>query len=105
MKKFIVTVESPTKDEATEFHQWIKSQNLGWWHWMDPMWLLTSKDEITATKIRDKAKEVFSQKPVMVIEIIGQNRWAGFMPSSKTGGKSPFTWLRTTWLNGGKKDT
>lgn len=99
MRKFVVTVESPSKDEAAEFHSWIKSEKFGWWHWVEPMWLLVTKDEVGPSDIRDKAKVAFNKKAVMVIEVVGETSWAGYMPSAATAKKSPYDWIKLTWQN------
>lgn len=101
MKRFVVVVESPSKEESSAMHDWIRSNRWGWWHWMEPLWLLVDgTDKASASSIRDKAKEIFPEKPVMVFDVtVDSVPWAGFNKGKTKDGKSPFAWMKSSWAN------
>lgn len=95
-KRFIIVVDSIDQELENKITEYVKNNNFGWWHWIDSMWLLTSRNnDITCTIIRDEIGKITSNR-LMVMEIKNNyNSWAGRGPSNEK--KNMFTWLRNTW--------
>lgn len=96
-KRYIVCVNNSTKEQDEKFVEFIKSKNLGWWHWLNNTWLLVDDSGIlTAADIRDSARDIFTPEYNIVIEI-GQttDTWSGF--GIKTEDKNMFAWLHKNW--------
>jgi hypothetical protein len=93
MKRYIIAVNSvnPVADKA--FITFLKATKLGWWHYINNVWLISDKKEKLESKVlRDKVVEIYSAKYCIVIEI-GDDRdtWSGF------GAKGMFDWLKLHW--------
>src|SRR5690348_12613400 len=100
MKKlFIVLVESSTDEQNTEFLEWIKAKNLGWWHWFQNAWLLTnSQGHLSSEVIRDELKSFFGTANTFVMELTNYDgAWSGFGPNTEK--KNMFKWLHDNWKN------
>lgn len=97
-KRFIVIIESSTKEQDDAFLAWIDDQHLGWWHWFQNVWLLSNPSgHLTASTVRDKIDEYFPRKDTLVIELKeGEGTtWSGFGPKSEKG--NMFAWLKRNW--------
>lgn len=99
-KRFIVCVNGSTKVQDHNFIDFIKIQNVGWWHWLTNTWLIADRNgKLSASSLRDKAVSIFGHEHVLVIEINNsRDTWSGFGPSSED--KNMFRWLKDNW----KKD-
>lgn len=100
MKRYVLAVDSSTKEQNDAFLAFVKVTGLGWWHWLDNFWLLADdSDNLSAVTIRDKANECYPgvHKLVLQLDQTGDT-WAGFGP--KTDRRDMFTWLRNTWKRG-----
>jgi hypothetical protein len=98
MTRFIVLLDKTTEKQDDAFLEYIKSEKMGWWRWFDGSWLIaTHNDERNAIEIRDKAREIFPNVNVLVIQLNpdGTDFWAGFGPNTKE--QAMFPWLRQTW--------
>src|SRR5205085_1006915 len=99
-KRFVVVANPTTVDQDKVFQDWIKTQGLAWWHWLNETWLLVdSTGNLTAAEIREKAKECFPSIRLLVLEFAANyDRWAGFGPRSESDPKqNMFVWLKTNW--------
>lgn len=96
-KRFVLIIESSTKDQNDAFLVWVKEQRMGWWHWFQNAWLLSNPSgNLTASVIRDKAGEYFPGENTLVIELKeGEGTWSGFGPKSEK--RSMFAWLKRNW--------
>ena len=97
IKRFVVTLNSSTKEQNGAFIAFVKENGLGWWHWLDNFWLLTDRSgKFTAITIRDKADEFYPgvHKLVLQLDETGDT-WAGFGPNTEK--RNMFTWLIDTW--------
>lgn len=96
-KRFIVAIDRSNQEQNKAFLDYIQSQNLGWWHWIENFWLLVdTNNKLTAAAIRDKLDELYPSITNMVIELSASwDTWAGFGPSTKE--RDMFQWLKDTW--------
>ncbi|MEP0712983.1 hypothetical protein [Algoriphagus sp.] len=96
-KRFIICLNESTPEQEKVFIEYIKSQKLGWWHWLTNIWLISDRNgKLDCEIIRDKAMEVFAQEYVIVIELSSNHdTWAGYGPSSDK--KNMFKWLEENW--------
>lgn len=91
MKRFILVVDNPTKEQQNAVTQFFKNR-LGYWHWFSDVWLLTDTTNTwTVTSIRDKVRELIPGARLLVFPIASGTVWAG---SGKT---EMFKWLHNTW--------
>ena len=99
-KRFVVIIESSTKEQNDSFLDWVKQENLGWWHWFQNAWLISNTTGThTASSIRDKVNEFFPTKNTLVIGLKeGEGSWSGYGPNSEK--RSMFKWLKTNWRKG-----
>ena len=96
-KRYIVAISKRTLEEDQTFIAFLKDEKVGWWHWMDNLWLITtSKEHFTASYIRDKIIELYESDRILVIELKdGKDTWSGKGPNSED--KNMFKWLKTAW--------
>ena len=95
-RRFVIGVEGLDKDQERRFREYIAKFG-PWWHWIDNLWLLTTKrEDVTAKDIRDHARELASSARVVVIEFPEDITWAtgGARNSS---GKAMSEWLLSPW--------
>ena len=103
MKRFFIIGVNPTTKEGTEgikdwLKDWKKEEKVGWWHWIDGMWLIVSRDpDISVSSIRDKVRKITNGATSLVVEIEPKT-WSGFGPASET--RNMFRWIHRNW----KKD-
>jgi hypothetical protein len=97
-KRYIVAVNSSTKEQVESFIEFIKANGLGWWHWLDNIWLLTdSAGILNAKKVRDEVSDTFPNINNLVIELNETgDTWSGFGPNSDK--RNMFNWLKKTWI-------
>lgn len=96
-KRYIVAVDSSTKEQETAFLALVKADGLGWWHWLNNFWLLTdSEGQLSASEIRHKIMETYPTIHCLVIELSGtEDTWAGYGPNTEA--RDMFKWLKNTW--------
>lgn len=96
-KRFVVIIESSTKEQNDLLLKWIAVEGLGWWHWFDNAWLLSNqRGNLSAAAVRDKLREVYGTANNLVLELNGQaDTWAGFGPQTEK--RDMFKWLRNNW--------
>ena len=92
---FIIGIDPITKEHFLAIEAWVKEKDVGWWHWIDGMWLIVSSDPtLSVTSIRDQLKEVANGVTNLVVEI-DPITWSGFGPESEQ--RNMFTWLHKYW--------
>lgn len=95
-RRFIAAVSGLNKEDQNKFIEFLRQRGLGWWHWIDDLWLITSRrDEISAKDIRDYLRDLASSTRCIVIEIPEDKTWAGFGPAKPP--RDMFEWIRNTW--------
>ncbi len=96
-KRFIIMLNSATAEQNNALLEWIKFEQVGWWHWLKDSWLIaTRQNHLTAESVRDKIGEICPGVHNLVIELKeGEGTWAGFGPN--TDDKNMFTWLKDNW--------
>lgn len=96
-KRFVVAVDSATKEQNDTFREFLKSRGLGWWHWLTNLWLVADgAGRLTAQEIRDVLRQHYPSVHTLVLELReDDDTWSGFGPSSET--KNMFKWLRQNW--------
>jgi hypothetical protein len=98
-KRFIVAVDSSTKEQNDAFREYVKAiAPQRWWHWLEDLWLLVDvTGKINAAQLRDKATEVYLTENIMVFELssTGHDTWAGYGP--QTTDRNMFNWIEKYW--------
>jgi hypothetical protein len=98
-KRFVVATNATTALEDQAFKDTLKATfpGLGWWHRLDELWLITDdQGRLDARQLRDIAKECFSRKKLLVLEINDDgDTWSGLGPAGRA--KEMFAWLHTYW--------
>jgi len=99
-KRFVVLIESSTKEQNEIFLSWIKSEGIGWFHWFQNTWLLSNvRGHLSASDIRSEVRKAYGSANTLVLELQGVNdTWAGFGPNSEE--KNMFKWIRDNWNSG-----
>lgn len=96
-KRFVVALNSNTKEQNDVFKEYIKANGYGWWYWIDGFWLLTDRNgNLTAKKLREDLGEIYPGVRLLVLELrSGDDTWSGHGP--KQEGRNMFAWLRRNW--------
>ncbi|WP_288786062.1 hypothetical protein [uncultured Bacteroides sp.] len=103
-KRFIVCYNNNIpKEEEIKFVQFAKDNKMGWWHWIDNVWLLVDySGQMTAPILRDKVCKLHSGSRVIIIELAeDKDTWAGFGPATP---KNMFDWVKRNWQKTKSKD-
>ena len=100
-RRFVVGIDGETSTDVSTFLDFIHQQGLGWWHWFDNFWLLTTYDDAMTTEtIRDKLVDISDGKNIIVIEVKSIN-WYNFGPQgeqSTVGGMTNISkWFEDVW--------
>jgi hypothetical protein len=96
-KRFIICHAPgiPAQDEA--FRNWLNSQNLGWWHWMQGSWLAVDPTGgLTVEQIRDQLGQIYGSL-CMVFEH-DSPAYAGLGPSDDEKRRLMGDWIVNNWL-------
>lgn len=95
--RYIVNITGEiSKEKSQAFLQYIKDNNLYWWHWLSNTWLIVdTQSKIDLTSLRDKTKEIFKADNLIIR--VDQGNWAGFGPNGEN--RNMFTWLKENWIN------
>lgn len=96
-KRFVVLLNSSSKEQNDEFLDWLKEQNTGWWHWLSNSWLISnSRGHLSAQEIRNKLNEIYRGSNNLVLEL-GEDydTWSGFGPKGED--KNMFGWIKKNW--------
>lgn len=96
-KRFVVAANPTTTDQDKVFQEWLSSQGLGWWHWLNETWLVSDPNGVqSAAEIRTKAMECFPGVFLLVLELTPMgDTWAGFGPAKE--GRDMFKFMRDFW--------
>lgn len=92
---FVVGIDPISPEQTETFRKWLDRDGVGWWHWVEGLWLITTfEEEMGIEDIRDKICEISPGTTTLVLEVTPAT-WAGYGPSS--GKKNMFSWLKTDW--------
>jgi hypothetical protein len=98
-KRFIVCLDGSNAEQHELFKKYIDEHKLGWWHWLNNIWLISdSSNKLDSEIIRDKVTEIYSNINSLVIELKGSSEndtWSGFGPQGEKN--NMFEWLHNTW--------
>ena len=96
-KRFVVALGSSTSQQNEAFKEYIRTQRVGWWHWLPNVWLLSNPNgTLSAKKLRDDLKTLYPRIYSLVLELSdGEDTWSGFGPT--TEGRHMFKWLHDNW--------
>ena len=94
-KRFIVCINNATDEQRRLFTEYVGKYS--WWHYMQNIWLVTdTTNTLTASIIRDKAKDIFQLETIMVFQLDSKNdTWAGFGPNNEN--VNMYTWINANW--------
>ncbi|MGO9145538.1 MAG: hypothetical protein ACLQDF_04145 [Desulfomonilia bacterium] len=97
-KRFVVALDTSTEEQNDKFIEYIKENEMGWWHWISNFWLLTdTNDKVTAEKLRDDLLTIYPGVTQLVLEFRKDNdTWSGFGPKSDT--RNMYEWLHNNWF-------
>lgn len=96
-KRYIIALDSSTKEQNDELKDFVSEHGLGWWHWIKNFWLITDPNEkFSASRIQDVLAETHFGIDCFVIELNDDgDTWAGYGP--KTEKSNMFRWIKETW--------
>ena len=95
-RRFVIGIDGLNAAEEKEFREYISEQG-AWWHWINNLWLLTTKDEdITTAKIRNRILKIDPDARVIVFEFAEDIDWAA-SGSTNSKGKKLSGWIKETW--------
>ena len=98
-RRFVVGIDGETEEDVAKFMKYVRQNGLGWFHWFNNFWLLTSRGgTVTAADIRDELTEYLDDKNVVVVQVEGVT-WATYGPQGEGEGKKKniSRWLTRTW--------
>ena len=92
---FVICTDPITKGQSDSLREWIKQEDLSWWHWIDGTWLISSeKEDIDSDILVEKVQEFAKGTTCLVMEI-NPATWVGYGPNSED--RNMFTWLEELW--------
>ncbi len=97
-RRFIVAVDSSTKEQNEAFRDCVVEWGVAWWHWLDNAWLICDREGVlTADEIRDALYTTHVHESCLVVQLDenGGETWSGYGPKGE--GRNMFNWLRRTW--------
>jgi len=69
-KRFVVCIDSSTKEQHDLFREFIRNEGLAWWHWVTNVWLLVDrKGQFSASDIRDQVSRCYPNVDALVLEL------------------------------------
>lgn len=96
-RRFVVGLDSFTKEQHEEFKNKIDGPGIYWWHWIDGMWLITTdNDEITTGKIIEQIRTVNEKSRAVVFEFPEDVTWTTTVHKNASG-KKISDWLKSKW--------
>lgn len=95
--RFVVLLDSATKEQNLAFLEFIKASNIAWWHYLNTTWLLYDENNrVSAEILRNKLMELYPGVYNLVLEFGPEgDTWYGYGPSSEN--RDMFSWLRSNW--------
>lgn len=96
-KRIVVALSSATKEQDKAFIEYLKDQQIGWWHWVANFWLLVDHSgKETAEHLNLELEKIYPQVIRLVLERHGKDaHWSGFGPDGKERDMSK--WLIKNW--------
>lgn len=93
-KRFIVAIDSNTKEQDEKFVSYLNQRNLAWWHWISNFWIITDdKGSIKASELRDIVRKAYFVENNLILELPDTiKNWAGYGPSTQKN--NMFTWIK-----------
>lgn len=89
---YVIGVEGLKADDERRFLEYLKKQNIDWWHWVDNFWLLKANSPKLGADIRTFLKGMDNSRRGLVLEV-EPVFWNGFFES----GKPIFEWVHENW--------
>ena len=97
-KRFVVCINDSDKEKDKDFIEFIKNNNLGWWHWLSHTWFLSdSNGKLSAAEIRTKVKNIYNENNIVIELNENGDTWSGYGPKGKS--RNMFDWLKRNWGN------
>jgi hypothetical protein len=96
-RRFVVGLDSSTKEQNQEFIEFIRGRQLGWWHWISNFWLLTDPGgKLSAIELRLELGKIYPGVHTLVLELSEKDdTWSGFGPKGED--RNMFKWLNDYW--------
>ncbi len=90
MTRFILIADDIAPAQADKVTQYLKDKGFGFWHWVDKVWLLTTRQSATAQSLRNELRGVDEKATFIVLQIEALD-WATYSPTTWT------EWLQKNW--------
>lgn len=92
MNRFVITVENASKAQRDAFTNFLGTQTCGWWHWVQPMWLVVDNDATRdAAWWRDRVQG-FAPQATIIVLAVAPSDWA--VRSHQDG----HSWFNDEWM-------
>lgn len=96
-RRFVIGVDALDDEQEAKFRAFLDEKKGAWWHWIENLWLLTTKDPtITAAEIRDNISKLSPTARVLVFEFPEDITWAA-TGSKNSKGKKMTDWIKSPW--------
>ncbi|CAE6909076.1 hypothetical protein ACOMICROBIO_LKFPLAJE_01936 [Vibrio sp. B1FIG11] len=96
MRRYIVAAQELTLEAEQQLKDYFEEQELGWWHWIENFWLVTSyNDEVNANTIFEQINTQLPKVRALVIEVGNIPDWSGYGPKNEKS--DMFKWLNEHW--------
>lgn len=102
-RKFVIGASALSLEQEKAFLAHLKSEGMGYWHWISGMWLVIDPKGRTPTKsLRDALVRIAPGHRILVMRIEGRTHWSGYRPSHMK--KDMFRWVKEAWADPGSDD-
>ena len=99
-KRYIVCINNSNSYWEKKFVNYLKKNSLGWWHWIDGVWLVTDYyGRLSSEIIRNDLMDIFPNIRIMVIQLNqnGTDTWHSAGTASPEENEKMFNWLHEFW--------
>ena len=95
MRKFVIAVDEPTREQTRAISDIFRGKSFGWWHWIAGFWLVSdATDTLTAAWIRTRVHDAAPLCRNTILQVSPED-WSSFGPAGARHDMG--AWLRNTW--------
>lgn len=98
-RRYMIMVDGLDKDAEKKIIEFLRDNDVAWWHRIPNVWLVTdSNEQLSATIIRDFIKSLPKRSggACLVMQISQHDTWAGYRRQNEN---DTFEWLKKNWTN------
>lgn len=85
-QRFIVMVDSLTREQELDLRARFGNAGVGWWHWVRGTWLLVDREnKLDLAKIYHVLREIAGDRDCLAMRVTEETAWIGYGPAGGQG--------------------